>query len=149
MKKGVISALIAASILAVSAMSSVSFAADALSDEVLPEVETVDPRYAIRADTYTDLSIKSGKATCYSYIEAEDVNKIIGTQILQKKGSLNQWSEILGANWTNIAHTDHMSMSHTQSSLTSGTYRIKTVFKLTANDGTTETITIYSSEVKI
>ena len=40
-------------------------------------------------------------------------------------------------------------MLHTKSGLSSGTYRIETVFTLTANDGKTETITVYSEEVAI
>lgn len=61
MKKEVITAFFAASILTFSAMNYTSFAAESLS-----YAQTVKPRYSIEANTYTDLSINGGKASCYS-----------------------------------------------------------------------------------
>ena len=72
MKKEVITAFFAASILTFSAMNYTSFAAESLS-----YVQTVKPRYSIEANTYTDLSISGGKASCYSFVEAEKVQKIV------------------------------------------------------------------------
>jgi len=40
-------------------------------------------------------------------------------------------------------------MSNHKYNLESGTYRLKTVFTLTATNGETETITVYSEEVTI
>ena len=134
MKKEVITAFFAASILTFSAMNYTSFAAESLS-------------YA--QHIYTDLSINGGKASCYSFVEAEKVQKIVGKQTLQKQGFLWTWSTVSGATWTDKDSSNHLSMLHTKSGLSSGTYRIETVFTLTANDGKTETITVYSEEVAI
>ncbi len=144
MKKEVITAFFAASILTFSAMNYTSFAAESLS-----YAQTVKPRYSIEANTYTDLSISGGKASCYSFVEAEKVQKIVGKQTLQKQGFLWTWSTVSGATWTDKDSSNHLSMLHTKSVLSSGTYRIETVFTLTANDGKTETITVYSEEVAI
>ncbi len=95
------------------------------------------------------LSINGGKASCYSFVEAEKVQKIVGKQTLQKQGFLWTWSTVSGATWTDKDSSNHLSMLHTKSGLSSGTYRIETVFTLTANDGKTETITVYSEEVAI
>lgn len=115
----------------------------------LSYAQTVKPRYSIEANTYTDLSINGGKASCYSFVEAEKVQKIVGKQTLQKQGFLWTWSTVSGATWTDKDSSNHLSMLHTKSGLSSGTYRIETVFTLTANDGKTETITVYSEEVAI
>lgn len=144
MKKEVITAFFAASILTFSAMNYTSFAAESLS-----YAQTVKPRYSIEANTYTDLSINGGKASCYSFVEAEKVQKIVGKQTLQKQGFLWTWSTVSGATWTDKDSSNHLSMLHTKSGLSSGTYRIETVFTLTANDGKSETITVYSEEVAI
>lgn len=140
MKKEVITAFFAASILTFSAMNYTSFAAESLS---------YAQTYSIEANTYTDLSINGGKASCYSFVEAEKVQKIVGKQTLQKQGFLWTWSTVSGATWTDKDSSNHLSMLHTKSGLSSGTYRIETVFTLTANDGKTETITVYSEEVAI
>lgn len=116
---------------------------------MLPNLYHIKPRYSIEANTYTDLSINGGKASCYSFVEAEKVQKIVGKQTLQKQGFLWTWSTVSGATWTDKDSSNHLSMLHTKSGLSSGTYRIETVFTLTANDGKTETITVYSEEVAI
>ena len=46
-------------------------------------------------------------------------------------------------------NTNTIRLSNSKSSLTSGTYRLKSVFTLTNSIGKTENITIYSSEKRV
>lgn len=59
------------------------------------------------------------------------------------------WNSVDGASWTKTVNTNSISMSNSKSGLSSGTYRLKSVFTLTSSSGKTETITIYSTEKSI
>ena len=56
---------------------------------------------------------------------------------------------ISGAEWTKTVNYSTTTLSSTKSGLDSGTYRVKSVFELTDQNGETETITLYSDEVTI
>lgn len=58
-----------------------------------------------------------------------------------------KWNEV--DYWSESVNTTSIFMSNHKYNLESGTYRLKTVFTLTATNGETETITVYSEEVTI
>lgn len=103
----------------------------------------------IIAKSYTsDLSISGTTATCTSRASGDDVKSITATQTLQKKSGSN-WVAVSGANWTKTVSISMLTMSNTKTGLSSGTYRLKTVFKFTNTSGQSETITVYSDEKEI
>lgn len=73
-----------------------------------------------------------------------NVVEITAEQYLQKQGFLWIWSTYDGAEWTKTVYTNTLSMSNTKTGLSSGKYRLKTIFTLTGKQGETETITVYS-----
>ena len=106
----------------------------------------VSPLYEIAYDTYVELSINGSTATCKSIANSNSAVKITAEQYLQKQGFLWIWSTYDGAEWTKTVNAPTISMSNTKSGLTSGKYRLKTIFTLTDKNGKTETITVYSNE---
>ena len=96
----------------------------------------------------SELYFNSNTATCKStYYESNSpVSSISATQTLEKKGLFGIYSSVSGASWTKTVTTQNLSMSNTKSNLSSGTYRLKTVFTVTLSSGTSETVTVYSAE---
>ena len=96
------------------------------------------------------LSISGTTATCKSaYIDAVYVKNVKIVQSLQKESLFWTWSTV-GGEWTKTStNVANVSFTNTKSGLTSGTYRVKSVFTVTLNDGTSETVTVYSAEVEI
>ncbi len=96
----------------------------------------------------SELYFNNGTATCRSiYAESSSpVSSISATQTLEKKGLFGIYSSVSGASWTKTVTTQNLSMSNTKSNLSSGTYRLKTVFTVTLKSGTTESVTVYSAE---
>ena len=119
------------------------------AETTISAISQVEPYYAVKATTATDLKIQGSTATCFSSIKAEDAVKIRAEQTLQKQGFLWIWGGVDGANWTKTVSANNMSMSNTASGLDSGLYRLKTVFTLTLSSGKTEKITVYSNEQRI
>ncbi len=117
-------------------------ASNAYSDMVAPCYETTQLGKS-------ELTISSTKATCKSSANNCDSVTITAVQTLEKHWGLWIWNEVDGANWTKTVNASAIYMSNTKSGLDSGTYRLKTVFTLTESDGTTETITVYSTEKTI
>lgn len=110
----------------------------------------VQPYYEQAANVKSDLSVTGTTATCISRVNGlSGVIKITINQYLQKQGFLWIWSTYDGAEWSKTEYTDSLSAVITKSSLTTGKYRLKSVFTLTNKDGETETITVYSGEVTI
>lgn len=108
---------------------------------------SIQPYYEKADEARSELSISGTTATCKSIAKGyPDVVKIVGEQYLQKQGFLWTWSTYDGAEWTNTSYSNTLSMSNTKTGLTSGKYRLKTIFTLTDSDGDTETITVYSDE---
>ena len=66
-----------------------------------------------------------------------------------KQGFLWTWSTYDGAEWTKTVYSDTPAMSTAKTGLTSGKYRLKTIFTLTDKNGKTEKITVYSDEKSI
>lgn len=96
----------------------------------------------------SELYFNSNTATCKStYYESNSpVSSISATQTLEKKGLFGIYSSVSGASWTKTVTTQNLSMSNTKSNLSSGTYRLKTVFTVTLKSGTIESVTVYSTE---
>ena len=99
----------------------------------------------------SELYFNSNTATCKStYCESNSpVSSISATQTLEKKGLFGIYSSVSGASWTKTVTTQNLSMSNTKSNLSSGTYRLRTVFTVTLSNGTSETVTVYSAEKEI
>ena len=111
--------------------------------------DTVAPCYEIAYVTSSELTVSGTKATCTSSTTGKSTVKITAKQTLQKQGLLWTWSTVSGASWTKTVNASSIYMTNSKTGLASGTYRLKTVFTLTASDGTTETVTVYSDEREI
>ena len=111
----------------------------------------VAPAYEIARSADSYLSIASNTASCTSGCEGPStVTKITVEQTLEKhSGWFWIWNNVDGASWTSTKYSSACTVTNTKSGLTSGTYRVKSVFTLTNSSGQTETITVYSSEVTV
>lgn len=125
---------------------SVSAFAETTSSVVDSEVA---PAYEIVSYAQSNLSISGTTAYCTSTVSGPDVVSITVEQTLQRQGFLWLWYKVDGANWTNTFYKDSCSVTNTKSGLSSGKYRLKTVFTLTNKSGKSETITVYSVEKSI
>ncbi|MCM1299498.1 MAG: hypothetical protein NC203_01705 [Firmicutes bacterium] len=113
-------------------------------------VSGVSPLYDVAEVAYSRLNIVGTKAECQSEAKGKDVVKIVVEQTLQKySGWFWAWDDVSGAAWTKTVNDSSISLSNTKSGLSSGTYRVKSVFTLTDISGKTETVTVYSGEKKI
>lgn len=107
------------------------------------------PLYDIGYGACSDLCISGSTASCESRVTGDSAVTITVEQYLQKQGILWIWSTYDDAKWTKTVDANMLSMSNTKSGLTSGKYRLKTVFTLTDRNGKTETIKVYSEEVTV
>lgn len=143
--KRIISAIVAL-ILALSSISTVASADNSLS------VRIDDPiivNYVLTNSCRSNLSIDSGKASMTSSAYGlTKVTKITATQTLEKKNGYI-WNAVSGSSFTKTVNSYHITMSNSKNGLSSGTYRLKTVFVLKSSDGKTETATAYSDEQTI
>ena len=88
------------------------------------------------------LTISNSTATCRSvFWGSADVSKVKVEQHLQKK-SWFTWSNV--SSFSTTITGKNASFTNTKSSLSSGSYRLKSVFTVTMSDGQTETVTVYS-----
>ena len=70
-------------------------------------------------------------------------------QSLERHSFLWSWDTV-GGSWTKTeTNAVSVTFTNTKSGLTSGTYRVKSVFTVTLSNGTSETVTVYSNEVEI
>ncbi len=95
--------------------------------------------------TTSTLTISGAKATCTSKATgySGETTKIVIEQILQKKTSSDTWSEV--ESWSDTIANYKASATNTKSSLSSGTYRLKTIFTVYAGSDY-EVLTKYSTE---
>lgn len=140
----IISAVLAATIIGTS-MTAVASAKELSS----ANTSIVAPCYAIASNPVSQLSISGTTAYCSSKVSGPSVKSITAEQTLEKFWGLWIWNEVDNANWTKVVNSSTITMSNKKYNLESGTYRLKTVFTLTATNGETETITVYSGEVTI
>ncbi|WP_410068679.1 hypothetical protein [Ruminococcus sp.] len=91
------------------------------------------------------MSISNKTATCKSTVRgiSGTTTKIVITQTLQKKNG-SSWNKY--SSWTKTFNSWYAIYSNSKESLSSGTYRVKTVAKV-YNGSAYETITIYSKTV--
>jgi hypothetical protein len=89
----------------------------------------ISPYYLYAATVKSTLVIQNGTATCSSeLVGGTSVTKIIGYQYLQKKNSNDTWSTVSGGSWSKTENDTDLVMINTKSSLSPGTYQLKTVF---------------------
>ena len=113
-------------------------------------VNSASPLYDIADCAYSELNIVGTKAECVSKASGDNTAKISVEQTLQKySGWFWIWDDVDGALWTRTENMSSVRLSNTKSDLTSGTYRVKSVFTLTDKNGKTETITVYSDEQNV
>lgn len=92
-------------------------------------------------DLYTksatsELSINDGTAYCVSTLNGiSSVTKIEATQYLEKK-TLFWWSNV--KSWSKTSNSSMISMSNTEHNVGSGTYRLRTVFKVYSGSNSEE-----------
>lgn len=116
------------------------------SAKTLPTI-TVQPCYEKASEAKSTLTINGTTATCKSTIKGNtDVTKIVAEQTLEKQGFLWIWDTYDNTTWTKTVYSNVLTMTNTKTGLSSGKYRLKTVFTLTDKYGETEEITVYSDE---
>lgn len=92
------------------------------------------------------------EAACTSRATGTNTSNITVEQSLEKRGGwfiFTSWNTVDGASWTKTVNDSSINFSNTKSELDSGTYRVKSVFKLTDKQGKTETITVYSDKQSV
>lgn len=139
-------ALVFSAVIIGSCLSVVSYAED-LSPIIVDEEKM---QYENVRSLCNSLTISSTTAYCDSICTGfNNVVQISVVQTLQKFWGLWIWDDVNGASWQDTSMTNEIDMSTSKSGLSSGTYRLKSVFTLRTQNGQTETITIYSSEETI
>lgn len=106
----------------------------------------ISPTYEIANKCASSLEIINGTAYCTSIAEGTDTITITITHTLQKHWGLWVWEDVDNATWTKTAEINFFCLYNTKYDLKSGTYRVKSTFVLTDDNGESETITIYSNE---
>ena len=113
-------------------------------------VAMVQPYYEKASNASSELFINGQTATCRSSVKGySDVVEITAVQTLEKQGFLWIWSTYDNTTWSKTVNSSMLTMSNTKTGLSSGKYRLKTVFTLTDKQGKTETITVYSDEKSV
>ncbi len=111
------------------------------------ENEPIVPMYEIAAETTSLLNISGNTAYCTSKSSSDDIVSISVEQTLEKySGLLWIWNDVDGAKWSSSVNRNSITVYNSKSGLSSGKYRLKSVFTLTSSNGETETITVYSEE---
>lgn len=111
------------------------------------KIPDVSPTYSYTCDCSSTLTTSGTTATCKSNVTGykNETTKIVFKQTLQKKNSSGGWNDVSNATWTSTVYSYQGSATNYKYSLSSGTYRLKSVFTVYA--GTSyETITKYSKE---
>lgn len=140
--KRILAAIMAMGLVATGLTTAVS-AADLSSGNI----DIVEPAYAIANNPVSRVTISGTTATCYSSTRG-NATTISITQTLQVKKTI-VWSNVKDATWTKTVNANSITMRNFKYDLDSGTYRLKSEYTLTAKDGTTETITVYSLETSL
>lgn len=125
------------------AVLSASFAVGNIASAAVPIPDSPAHEYARNCNSI--LSVSGTTATCKSNVVGFPgrTTKIVINQTLQQKGSSGNWDYVYS--WYDTFNDSSVLFTNTKSSLSSGTYRVKTV--ATVYEGTeNETITEYSAE---
>ena len=114
-------------------------------------VNAVEPRYTYTTSatsTITNSSSNSSKVYCTATLKGNStITKIEATQYLEKKNGTT-WSTVNGCVWSNSSNRNSLTMSNSKSNLSSGTYRVRTVFKVYSGNNY-ETVEKVSSEATV
>ena len=120
---------------------------DSISDMIIEDDENsgISPLYSYTASTSSTLSFSGSTATCKSVVVGMSgyVTKIVFTQKLQQKVS-GSWTTI--KTWTTTKNQVSASVVNTKSSMSAGTYRLKTSAKV-YNGTAYETVTSTSTTI--
>lgn len=137
-------------IAAFAAISAVSVNVVAASTPRYDSSYTVSPYYETASAATSTLTISGTTAKCESKLVGHsNVTSCKVEQTLEKySGWFWIWNDVDGASWSNIISGSSGKVTNSKSGLESGTYRLKSVFTLTSSNGKTETITVYSEELK-
>lgn len=136
--KKLIAAVTAALLISCSSISLISLPVNAAVIE-----NEVEPCYSYTNSVSSSLSISGTTATMTSKVSGKSsATKIYITQYLQKKSG-SSWTQV-GAGHTGVYYSTSATMTNTVNSLSSGTYRVKTVAKV-FNGNAYEIVTHYSN----
>ena len=99
----------------------------------------------------SQLFISGTNATCVSeYLaESSSFKSVTIEQTLEKHWAFGWFFGVDGASWKTTTSSKSVTFKNTKSGLSSGTYRVKSVFTVTTTSGQTETVTVYSAEKTI
>ena len=125
-----------------------SMATMAWADEEYPEPDTPLDEYANAYSATVSLSKQGSKSASISLLCSgkTGTTSITATVYLQKQSGSSWVNSTINGNASYYTSgTNYLNASVT-TSVTAGTYRAKAVYKVTCN-GSTETITVYSSSV--
>ena len=135
----------------ISILASVIMAASALTtpgialDYDTPVEQEIVEEYAIFNSLGSSLSISGNMASCTSIANASNAVSITATQKLQKySGWFWFWDDV--ATWTETQNREIFATANTATGLSSGKYRLVTIFTVTSATGQTETATATSFE---
>lgn len=99
-------------------------------------IEPISPMYLYTNHVESELSISGTTAYCNSKATGlSSVTKIEATQYLEKKVLL-WWSEV--DSWNKTVNSNSLNMSNTEYNIGSGTYRLRTVFKVYSGSNSEE-----------
>ncbi|MCD7731719.1 MAG: hypothetical protein LUI05_09545 [Oscillospiraceae bacterium] len=105
-------------------------------------------RYSYTSAVSSTLSISSGTANCQSVLSGTSaVTHIFATQYLEKKSGTT-WTTVSGGTWNDSTSNISLVMTNSKSGLSSGTYRLRSVF-VVYSQANCETVEKTSSEVTI
>lgn len=124
-------------------LSAASFSVSADNELDTPIDPEIVEEYQYTASLTSTLSISNNTATCNSVVRGMSnlATKVVVTQTLQKKSG-STWTYV--TSWSKTFNSWLAMYSNSKSSLSSGTYRLKTVAKVYSGNNY-ETITVYSS----
>lgn len=141
MKK--IISLLAVAAISMSALSAMTISAKPVQETIV--TEAAQPRYAYTATVSSTLTISGTTAYCTS--KATGMSKtstVEGTQYLEKK-TLLWWDPV--AEWSATSTSNSLNMNNTKSGLSSGTYRLRTVFTVYSGNNSEEVEKISSEKI--
>lgn len=108
----------------------------------------VEARYSYTTSATSTLYISSGTAACKSKARGKaSATKIEAVQYLEKKSG-GKWYVVTDGTWTDSVNDSLLIVSNNKSGLTSGTYRVRTVFTVYSGSKS-EKVEAISTEVTI
>ncbi len=112
--------------------------------------DTVQPCHTYINSAYSTISVSGRDILCDSNaIATSSVVKMKAVQTIEKHWGLGIFIAMDGVQWTKEVNVNMITMNNRKPDMASGTYRFVTDFTATNSDGSTETVTVYSSEVTI